>query len=58
MTYDWTATPDADVPAAADPLFQHLPDTYASETNKTASMWAAGPDAPVTSPPPSPRRPG
>lgn len=45
MHYDWTAIPDADVPTAADPLFQHLLDTYASETNKTAAMWRAVPDA-------------
>jgi len=44
MRYDWTAIPDADVPVAADPLFQHVVDTYASETNKTASMWRAVPE--------------
>jgi uncharacterized damage-inducible protein DinB len=44
MRYDWAAIPGADVPAAADPLFQHVLDTYASETNKTASMWRAVPD--------------
>jgi uncharacterized damage-inducible protein DinB len=44
MKYDWTAISDAEVPRAADPLFQHLLDTYASETNKTASMWKAIPD--------------
>jgi uncharacterized damage-inducible protein DinB len=43
MTYDWTAIPDADVPAAIDPTWQHLLATYASETNKTASMWRAVP---------------
>ena len=45
MRYDWVAIPDADVPAAADPLFRHVVETYASETNKTASMWKAVPDA-------------
>ncbi len=29
----------AQTPRAASPLFQHLLDTYASETNKTASVW-------------------
>jgi uncharacterized damage-inducible protein DinB len=28
-----------DIPRAVHPLFQHLLDTYASETNKTASVW-------------------
>jgi uncharacterized damage-inducible protein DinB len=31
---------DQEVPRAAHPLFQHLLDTYASETNKTASIWS------------------
>jgi uncharacterized damage-inducible protein DinB len=44
MRHDWTAIPDADVPVAASPLFQHVVDTYASETNKTASMWRAVPE--------------
>ena len=44
MTYDFIAIPDQDVPQATDPLFQHLVITYASETNKTASMWQAIPD--------------
>jgi uncharacterized damage-inducible protein DinB len=30
---------DAEVPRAAIPIFQHLLDTYASETNKVASVW-------------------
>src|SRR5438552_12728712 len=45
MHYDYTAIPDADVPAAADPVFQHAVTTYASETNKTASVWRSVPDA-------------
>ncbi len=32
-------------PRAALPLFQHVLDTYASETNKTASVWRAFTDA-------------
>jgi uncharacterized damage-inducible protein DinB len=45
MRYDWIAIPDAEVPAAADPQFRHVVETYASETNKTAAMWRAIPDA-------------
>jgi uncharacterized damage-inducible protein DinB len=44
MLYKLVAIPDEQVPQAADPLFQHLVTTYASETNKTASMWRAVPD--------------
>ncbi len=44
MQYDWVAIPAEEVPAAADPLFQHVVATYASETNKTASMWRAIPE--------------
>jgi uncharacterized damage-inducible protein DinB len=45
MRYDFVAIPDEEVPVAADPTFQHLVTTYASETNKTASLWRAIPDA-------------
>jgi uncharacterized damage-inducible protein DinB len=45
MHYDFIAIPDADVPQAVDPAFQYTLTTYASETNKTASMWRAVPDA-------------
>lgn len=44
MHYDFTAIPDAEVPRAVEPVFQHLLTTYASETNKTASVWRAVPD--------------
>ena len=37
--------PSSAVPAAADPLFQHLLDTYASETNKVADCWSRFQDA-------------
>jgi SAM-dependent methyltransferase len=37
--------PDADVPQAVEPVFQHILATYASEANKTASVWRAVPDA-------------
>jgi uncharacterized damage-inducible protein DinB len=39
MLYDNVHIPDADIPPASSPLFQHLLDTYASETNKTAAIW-------------------
>jgi hypothetical protein len=44
MRYDFIAIPDADVSQAAEPIFQHVVSTYASETNKTASVWLAAPD--------------
>src|SRR5262249_52431241 len=44
MNYDFTAIPDADVPRAVDPVFQHVLQTYASEANKTAGVWRAVPD--------------
>ena len=39
MPYDFVAIADSDIPRAADPLFQHLLDTYASETNKVIAVW-------------------
>jgi uncharacterized damage-inducible protein DinB len=33
------AIPEAQIPRAIDPVFQHLLDTYASETNKVVSLW-------------------
>jgi uncharacterized damage-inducible protein DinB len=39
MTYAYTAIEDSAVPRAASPAFQHMLDTYASETNKVASVW-------------------
>ena len=39
MQYDFIAIPEHDVPRASDPLFQHLLDTYASETDKVISVW-------------------
>lgn len=44
MKYEYVAIPDQEVPPAAEPLFQHIIATYASETNKTISMWRAVPD--------------
>ena len=45
MIYAHTALPDETIPAAADPIFQHVLDTYASETNKVASVWDCLADA-------------
>jgi len=39
MHYDFVAIPPSDVPRASNPLFQHLLDTYASETDKVVSIW-------------------
>lgn len=39
MTYAYTAIPDSAIPRASSPVFQHMLDTYASETNKVASVW-------------------
>src|SRR6516164_6523979 len=44
MHYEFTAIPDADVPQAVEPVFQHVVATYASEVNKTVSVWRAVPD--------------
>jgi uncharacterized damage-inducible protein DinB len=45
MRYDWIAIPDSAIPRTANPVFQHLLDTYVSETNKVASTWKAFNDA-------------
>jgi len=39
MTYDCIAIPESQVPGASSPIFQHLLDTYAGETNKVVSVW-------------------
>ncbi len=39
MQYEYTAIPEAQVPRAAHPVFQHLLDTYASETSKVVTVW-------------------
>lgn len=41
MPYAYIAIPEAELPRAARPLFQHLVDTYASETSKVVSVWRA-----------------
>jgi hypothetical protein len=44
MHYNFTAIPDADAPPAVELVFQHVLTTYASEANKTGSVWRAVPD--------------
>jgi uncharacterized damage-inducible protein DinB len=39
MMYRLSAIPESKIPIAGNPVFQHLLETYASETNKTASIW-------------------
>jgi len=39
MQYAFTAIPENTIPQAQNPLFQHLLDTYASESNKVVSTW-------------------
>ena len=39
MKYPFIAIDDDTIPRASDPAFQHVLDTYASETNKTVSVW-------------------
>jgi len=39
MMYRNPAINESKIPKAAAPIFQHLLDIYASETNKTASVW-------------------
>jgi uncharacterized damage-inducible protein DinB len=45
MQYEYVAIPDAEVPRAVEPAFQHAVATYASEANKTVGVWRAVPDA-------------
>jgi len=41
MNYEHVAIADAELPRAVEPVFAHVVSTYASETNKTASLWRA-----------------
>ena len=41
MMYGLSAVLERDIPKALDPAFQHVLDTYASETNKTHSVWTS-----------------
>ena len=45
MKYEWTAIPESAIPSAANPLFQHMLETYVSESNKVASTWKQFTDA-------------
>jgi uncharacterized damage-inducible protein DinB len=40
MQYSREFIPGQDVPRAANPIFQHLVDTYASEANKVGAVWS------------------
>jgi len=40
MEYAHEFITPVDVPRATNPLLQHVPDTYASETNKLGSIWS------------------
>ncbi len=44
MHSEYVAIPDAEVPQAVEPAFQHAVVTYASEANKTASVWRTVPE--------------
>lgn len=39
MDYEYIAIPDSAIPRASSPVFQHILNTYASETNKVISVW-------------------
>lgn len=39
MNYSLVAIAESEIPRASLPIFQHLLDTYASETNKVISVW-------------------
>jgi uncharacterized damage-inducible protein DinB len=39
MHYEASIIPENEVPVATAPIFQHILDTYASETNKTYATW-------------------
>ncbi|HUI78456.1 MAG TPA: DinB family protein [Bryobacteraceae bacterium] len=40
MHYRSSAIPESDIPQAADPRWQHVLETYASEINKVYSTWS------------------
>jgi uncharacterized damage-inducible protein DinB len=39
MKYEFAALLETRIPCATSPVFQHLLDTYASETNKVIAVW-------------------
>lgn len=44
MNYPHTFIPESEVPQAAIATYDHVIETYVSETNKVASIWSAVPD--------------
>jgi uncharacterized damage-inducible protein DinB len=40
MLYTHEFIPEREVPRAIRPMLQHIPETYASETNKVAAVWS------------------
>jgi uncharacterized damage-inducible protein DinB len=40
LSYAHIAIPDEEIPRGREPAFQHALETYASETNKVASVWS------------------
>jgi uncharacterized damage-inducible protein DinB len=54
MNYAFVAIPDSEIPRATLPVFQHILNTYASETNKVISVWRCF-DSPAMSFRPHPR---
>ena len=48
MQYGFTAIADSEIPRASEQIFQHLLDTYASETNKVISVWRSFDPADLT----------
>ncbi len=44
MSYEYVAISAAEIPNSVAPAFQHLVTTYASEVNKTVTVWRAVPD--------------
>jgi uncharacterized damage-inducible protein DinB len=48
MQYAFTAIASDRIPKAAEPAFQHMLDTYVSETNKVASVWREFRDGDLT----------
>lgn len=45
MKYPYTTIPETSIPQVDNPLYQHLLDTYVSETNKVVPVWRAFSDA-------------
>jgi len=45
LSYAHIAIPDQEIPIGVEPLLQHALDTYASESNKVASVWSEFRDA-------------